>query len=115
MSRIEPLAVGLVLIAAFLGAVGQLFFKVGAVQLSRDWISWLINWKLLVGLAFYAIATILFLYVLKSAPLSIAYPIIATSYIWVSLLAAVFLGEPFPIYKWFGIFLIISGIIIITR
>lgn len=115
MSRIEPVAVGLVLIAALLGAVGQLFFKIGAVQLGRGWTSWLMNWKLLMGLAFYGIATILFLYVLKSAPLSIAYPIIATSYIWVSLLAAAFLGEPFPVYKWSGVFLIIAGIIIITR
>jgi len=115
MSRIEPLAVGLVLIAAFLGAVGQFFFKIGAVQLGKGWISWLMNWKLLVGLAFYGIATILFLYVLKSAPLSLAYPIIATSYIWVSLLAWAFLGEPFPIYKWLGVFLIIAGITVITR
>lgn len=115
MPAIKPSAVGLVLIAALLGALGQLFFKTGAVQLDRAWTSWLLNWRLLVGLALYGLATILFVYVLKSTPLSIAYPIIATSYIWVALLAWAFLGEPFLAYKWLGVFLIVAGIVVITR
>jgi undecaprenyl phosphate-alpha-L-ara4N flippase subunit ArnE len=57
----------------------------------------------------------MFIYTLKYGRLSILYPVLATSYIWVVLFSQIFLKEPFPAYKWVGIGLIIISVVIITR
>ncbi|MBW2991397.1 EamA family transporter [Candidatus Woesearchaeota archaeon] len=105
----------LVAFCALLGAIGQLFFKLSSKSLSFNLIVLITNWKLILGLALYAIATILFLIALKHGNLSILYPIIATSYIWVAFLSTIFLKEVFPVYKWLGVLLILGGVIIIVR
>ncbi len=105
---------GVVLFCAFLGAIGQILFKLGAPSFALD-ASLLHNWHLILGIALYGIAMVLFIYMLKFANVSIVYPIIATSYIWVSLFAAMLLGEPFPLYKWSGVIMIIAGIAVITH
>jgi uncharacterized membrane protein len=52
---------------------------------------------------------------LKQGYLSILYPVLATSYIWVALLSVRFLGEPFSTTQWIGTALIIGGISLIVR
>ncbi len=106
--------ISIVLFCALLGALGQLMFKLSSKTISLSPWSWLTNWKLLVGLFLYGTATVLFVYALKFGNLSILYPIIATSYVWVALLARFFLHEPFPLSKWFGIALIVSGVWMIS-
>ncbi len=105
---------GLVLFCALLGGIGQIFFKLGSSSFSLD-VSLFQNWQLIVGVVLYGVAMVLFIYALKFGNVSILYPLIATSYIWVSLFASVFLGEAFPLYKWSGVLLIIGGIAIITH
>jgi len=104
----------LVLFCALLGAVGQVFFKLASGTFSFG-PALLTNWKFIVGVGLYATATFLFVFALKYGNLSLLYPIIATSYIWVSLFAIFFLKESFPAFKWAGIALIIIGIVVITR
>lgn len=99
---------------ALLGATGQLFFKLASKTISFSFFSLISNWKLLVGLLLYGIATILFVFSLKHGNLSILYPIIASSYIWVTFFSVIFLGESFIWFKWIGIFLILGGITIIV-
>ncbi|HRZ85173.1 MAG TPA: EamA family transporter [Candidatus Paceibacterota bacterium] len=103
-----------VLFCALLGALGQVFFKLGSktFELSTNLIY---NWQFLIGLFLYGIATLIFVTMLKYGNLSVLYPIIATSYIWVGLFSVLFLKESFPMFKWVGIFLIIAGVVIITR
>jgi len=105
---------GIVLFCAFLGAIGQILFKLGSSSFALD-ISLFQNWHLVLGVTLYGIAMVLFIYMLKFSNVSIIYPLIATSYIWVSLFASFFLGESFPLYKWSGVLLIILGITIITH
>ena len=104
----------LVAFCALLGAIGQIFFKLASKSFKFDIIALVTNWKLIIGLGFYGIATLLFVYSLKQNNLSILYPIIASSYIWVTIFSIIFLGEPFVLYKWLGILLIIGGITIIS-
>ncbi|MCK5593854.1 MAG: EamA family transporter [Candidatus Aenigmarchaeota archaeon] len=105
----------LVAFCALLGATGQIFFKLASEDINANIVSWLFNYKLMIGLFFYGLATVLFVVALKFGNLSILYPIIATSYIWVTLFSKTFLGETFPTFKWAGLILIIAGIGIITR
>lgn len=104
----------LVLFCALLGATGQIFFKLGSQNFNFD-LTLLTNWKLLIGLVLYGVATIIFIYALKFGNLSILYPIIATSYIWVAIFSVLFLNESFSPYKWIGVLLLIVGIIIIVK
>ena len=116
MNTTVPLwTIGLVLFCGLLGALGQLLFKLGSASVSLNISSWLVNWKVLLGMALYSFSAVLFIVALKHGNLSVLYPLIATSYIWVALLAIRFLGEPFSLLKWLGIALIIGGISLIVR
>jgi len=116
MNTSAPLwTICLVLFCALLGALGQLFFKLGSASVSANISSWLANWKVLLGMALYGISAVLFIVALKHGNLSVLYPLIATSYIWVALIATKFLGEPSSPLKWLGIALIIGGVSLIAR
>ena len=105
----------MVLVTAFLAAVGQLFFKWGAASISLSLRSWLLNWHLIGGLALHGVGFVLLVIALKHGNLSILYPILATSYIWVALLSVRFLDEPFSAAQWGGVLLIVGGISLIVR
>ncbi len=103
-------AIGLVLIAAILGALGQLNFKLGSDKLSLKIRDLLRNRYLFIGIILYGISTIMFITALKGGELSVLYPIVATSYIWATLLAKKVLNEKINVYKWAGVAMIILGV-----
>lgn len=105
----------LVLICALLGATGQVFLKTGADQLQFTFRALLSNWKLILGVSLYLLATVLYIIALRYGDLSVIYPIIATGYIWVALFSAYFLKETFTPFRWLGIFLIFAGVVLIVR
>jgi len=105
---------GIVALGSILGALGQLFFKLGSDKITGHLMSVLLNWRIFVGLACYAIATVVFIFALRYGRLSILYPIIALSYVWVALISKFYLHEYFPVYKWTGIMFILLGVMIIV-
>lgn len=107
--------IGLVLATAFLAAVGQLLFKKGAASVSLDPWSWILNIQLIVGLALHGLGFVLMVFALKHGNLSILYPFLATSYIWVAFLSVRYLGEPFAGVQWVGLVLLVAGIGLIVR
>jgi len=107
--------IGLVFFCAFLGAIGQLLFKLGSTSVSFNLFSWITNIKVIGGMLLYAVSAVLFIIALKHGNLSVLYPLIATSYIWVAIFSVKFLGEPFSLAKWIGIALIIAGVSVIVR
>jgi len=62
------------------------------------------------GIALYAVGTALFIPALKGGDLSILYPFVSVTYVWVALLSVKYLGEKMNKYKWAGITLIILGV-----
>ena len=61
-----------------------------------------------------AIASILWFYILKHFEFSAAYPMISISYIF-GMLAAIFIfHENIPVTRWFGVLLIMCGVILIN-
>lgn len=106
-------AIVIVLSAAVLGAFGQLCFKLGSDTLSMKIKELLRNRYLIVGVVLYAIATVMSILALKGGELSVLYPLIATSYIWATILAKKVLKENINVYKWSGVVMIIVGVIFI--
>ena len=103
-------AILLVSSATLIGAFGPILLKKASAK-SFSKISYLFtNYNLLGGIALYAVGTILFIPALKGGDLSVLYPFVALTYIWVSLLSVKFLGEKMNKFKWIGIALIILGV-----
>jgi len=107
--------IGLTFLTALMAAAGQLLFKQGASAVSVDLATWFLNVPLLAGLALHALGFVLLVTALKHGQLSVLYPVLATSYIWVALMSAWFLAEPFSPTKWAGVGLIMAGIALIVR
>ena len=111
---IKVWVIGLVFVCALMGALGQLLFKLGSTSVSLSLSSWITNWRIIFGMLIYGVSAILFIFALKHGSLSVLYPVVASSYIWVAILSAKFLGEPLFLTKWIGIVLIIGGVILIV-
>ena len=98
----------LVLFATVFGSFGPIFFKKGSKNFKL--INIYKNYNFILGIIFYGIGTLLFIPALKGGELSILYPLISLSYIWVSLLSVKMIREKMNKFKWFGILLIIIGV-----
>jgi len=98
-------------------AAGQLLFKLAATQsvagLSVAGIA--LGGHLLAGLAVYAVATALWLLLLRDTPLTLAYPVVALAYIVVPPLAYWVLGEPLRWQTLAGGLLIVVGVAVSVR
>lgn len=103
-------AMGLVVLAATIGSLGPIYLKRSAKDFSFNLKKLITNRNLIIGLIFYGIGTILFIPALRGGELSVLYPLVATTYIWVSLLSVKMLGEKMNKFKWLGIAVIIVGI-----
>ena len=103
----------LVLFTTLLTSSAQILYKLGSATLTFDIISILTNHYLVGGILLYVVGGILIIVAFRGGEVSVLYPIIATSYIWVSLLSVRFLGEIINVFKWLGIMAIILGIVLI--
>jgi drug/metabolite transporter (DMT)-like permease len=95
---------------AVLGAVAQILFKHGAASFQLTPAAILSNTHLIAGMALYLLAMVLYLFALKGGNVSVLYPVIATSYVWVLLLAAWQFKEPIIAPNILGAALLICGV-----
>jgi drug/metabolite transporter (DMT)-like permease len=110
----------LTLLCVVLIGVGQLLFKAAAGQWRIDGWSWatlrsFLSPTMLVALALYGLTTVLWVLVLRSAPLSIAYPLYALVFVLVPVLAHFVFGEPLSWNSLVGGAVIMVGVVIAIR
>ena len=103
----------LVLFTTLLTSSAQLFYKYGSATASLNPFELITNYYLVAGLLLYAVGGALMILSFRGGEVSVLYPIIATSYIWVSFLSMFFLGEIMNTFKWIGVITIIGGIALI--
>ena len=103
-------AIGLVILGTLIGAFGPIMLKIASTKKLSKIGSLLKNYHLFAGISLYGIGTLLFIPALKGGELSILYPFVSLTYIWVSLLSVKFLGEKMNKFKWLGIAFIIIGV-----
>lgn len=101
----------LVLFTTLLTSSAQILWKKGSALLTFDIFGILTNYYIIGGLLLYVIGGILMIVSFRGGEVSVLYPILATSYIWVSFLSIFFLSEKMNIFKWFGVAFIMLGII----
>jgi len=109
------------LLQSILLAAGQLMMKLALNNMSQYQGFWrfigkeMTNWWWLgCGLSMGG-ATVLWFYIMKNFPLSVAYPLSCLSFVFGMLGAMAFLGEQIPIGRWIGIGLILAGAALISR
>lgn len=109
------LGIILTLIASLIGSVGTVLIKqsydnfaVTSLKVFRK------NYRFLLGLAIYIGASLITIIALKFGPVSLLYPIAATSYVWVTLFSKIILDEKINKYKTFGISLILLAVLVLS-
>ena len=108
-------SVMLVFACTILGAAAQILMKVGMTHFRPDPIALATNLPLVAGYALYGLNTLMLVLALKEGELSMLYPIIALTYVWVTLLSYLLLHEPPNLYKDIGITTIVAGVAVLGR
>ena len=107
-------AIELMILCTVFTSIAQVFYKFGADRLELNFISLITNFPLITGMILYILGAVIMITAFKGGEVSVLYPIIATSYIWVSLLSVYFFNESLNLFRILGIFIIIAGIISIS-
>jgi uncharacterized membrane protein len=108
-------SVSLVFACTVLGAAAQIFMKIGMEHFSPSLSATLTNFPLIAGYVLYGVNTIMLVLALKEGELSMLYPIIALTYVWVTLLSYTLLSESPRAYKNIGIATIVIGVGVLGR
>jgi len=104
-------AIFLMLLCTLFTSTGQIFWKLGVKNASFNDVLSFVNVLFIVGCLFYGMGAVLMLIAFKSGELSVLYPIIATSYVWVSLASPlIFVTDVMNSWKWAGVILIVTSI-----
>lgn len=113
----NPYLVALVSIA--LGGIGQFLLKVGAdrlrdiAPLSEVVGRMFLTPAIVAGMGCFVTSFVLWVLVLRSLPLSAAYPLVSLSYVLVTALSVFLLHEPLSALKIGGLVLIVGGVVLI--
>ncbi len=100
---------------------GQVFLKFALQRMlpfgwTRSfWQSVLLNWQFAASGIMFGSSSILWMYIVKHYPLSVAYPMISLSYVFGMIAAMVFFHEEVSALKWAGIALIMIGCCLIAK
>lgn len=115
----------LLLATVSLNVFGQLMMKrgmasVGAITGDMSMIvqslsQAIMNPFVLAGVATYGFSTVFWLVLLSRVELSYAYPALSLGYVLITLVSAFFLGEQVSALRWAGVFVIVAGVIMVTR
>lgn len=108
----------LILISVAIGAVGQIAFKFGAMQMVESpGITLLekIKWPIVLGLFLYGISTIIWIIALKKVELSYAYPMVSLGYVFVFIASYFIFHEPINWLRIGGMLFILAGITLVAK
>ncbi len=114
--RTSPLAILLFIIAAFLGALGQFFYKSGAERTDSTFSSYIFNARLFGGVICYIAVMMLFVAAFKrGGALTVLYPIYASTFIFAAIIAWFAYGTPIRAPHFAGFALLIAGMYLLGR
>ncbi|MBV9760997.1 MAG: hypothetical protein JO340_10580 [Acidobacteriaceae bacterium] len=117
----------LVFLCTLIGAIAQILTKQGTAQLGAGHITLgdvarhptlfagfcigiITNFRLLCGYVLYGVMTFLMALALKGRELSRLFPIIALTYVWVTILSLFLLNEHMNFFRGIGIAFIVCGV-----
>jgi drug/metabolite transporter (DMT)-like permease len=98
-------------------AIGQILFKVSAVALaaSGSLFAARTTVPLVAAMCLYGLTSVAWVWVLQNIELGRVYPLMALAFVFVPLGSYIFFGERFQAQYFFGVAVIIIGIIIVVK
>lgn len=113
----------LVLSAVLMGAVGQIILKwgmriYGEVPVGGVWGQLIPIFRVpqvTIGFLCYALSSLLWIAVVSSMDLSLAYPMVSVAYVVVVLASWLFFGEQITALRLAGVAIIMAGVVVISR
>ncbi|WP_294180535.1 SMR family transporter [uncultured Clostridium sp.] len=114
----------LILVSVFLGAIGQVLVKYGAVNLQLDFtlkyilpsiLCILKNIPVMLGIISYGLSFLLWIKVLSKVELSYAYPMVSLGYVITMFFSYFIFKENITFIRVLGVGFIIIGVILISR
>ncbi|HUJ23690.1 MAG TPA: EamA family transporter [Bryobacteraceae bacterium] len=106
----------LVFCCTILGAAAQMLMKFGLRHLSRPGLlGYITSVPLFGGLCLYGLNTVLLIFALRDGELSILYPIIALTYVWVTVLSVLLFHDLLNLPKIIGIAVVVIGVAVMGR
>jgi multidrug transporter EmrE-like cation transporter len=111
----------LVFACTIFGAAAQILIKSGANSMAANVtlvdiiLRIFTHWPLLLGYSFYGVSTVLLVLALRHGELSLLYPVIALTFVWVTILSFVVFHESMNPLKLIGIAIIIGGVSVLGR
>ncbi len=111
----------LAIIQSLLLCGGQVLLKFALQKMgdfawsAQFFLSQLTNWWFLGCGICYGAATVLWMYIVKNFPFSMAYPMVSIAYVF-GMLAAIFIfHEDVPTTRWIGVLLIMLGCFLVAK
>ncbi len=108
--KLKPIV--LVVLCTLFTSAGQIFFKISSRNLDSV-MAIITNVPLYLGFLLYAIGALLMIISLKYGELSVIYPFISLSFVWVNILSIMLFGEFVSIINGIGVLGIIIGVSLI--
>lgn len=108
-SKNSLFAILLIIGCTFLTSFGQYFIKLGTTYFTSNPLS-ILNFYLIMGCILYGLGAIVLIIALKYGELSVLYPFIALSFVWVFFMARFMLHEPILFINWIGLVIILLGV-----
>lgn len=111
----------LALVQSMLLSGGQVMLKIalqkmGSFAWTREfWVGLFTNWWFMGTGAFMGMGSVLWMYILKKYPFSLAYPMVSLSYVFGMLAAIFFFHESVSLQRWIGVLMIIGGCFLIVK
>jgi multidrug transporter EmrE-like cation transporter len=107
-------AIILIIFMTLITSTAQIFYKLAAMRFSLSAGGILLNWPLWIGAILYIVSSIMMIIAFKGGDISVLYPLIALSYVWVSLVSPRFFpADSMNTLKWCGVIAIIGGVSLI--
>ncbi len=103
-----------ILLCTVLISVSQILWKIGIDSEAPTFFHKLLNFNVILGGIFYFMAAGGLVASFRDGELSVLYPIVSFSFIWVSIMSLFFLDETLSMINWFGIILVVCGVSIIN-
>ncbi len=109
-------SVALVFLCTLFGVVAQYFIKTSTMKLTAMTIPALVgNHALWLGLGLYGISTGLLILALRDGELSLLYPVISLTYVWVTIMSVLAFNESVNGYKICGVAVICAGVALLGK
>ena len=111
----------LAIVQSLLLVAGQVLLKFALARMlpfawtAAFWKSVFVNWQFAACGLCYGAGSLLWFYIIKHFPFSMAYPMVSLSYVFGMIAAILFFHEPVGPAKWLGVLLIMAGCFFIAK